>query len=79
MTARADRSGRLSRLLGPGVPEISCEECFDTIDRYVEAELRGGTERADRAQPGMSAHLAGCPACGEEHASLLALVGGRPV
>ncbi len=59
-------------LFGPGRPEIGCEECFDQLDRYVELELAG--EDADVAVPGMHAHLEGCPACGEEHESLLALV-----
>jgi hypothetical protein len=33
-------------------------------------------EDADRRYPGLRAHLQGCPACREEHDSLLALVGG---
>jgi anti-sigma factor RsiW len=28
--------------------------------------------------PALAAHLAGCPACREEHESLRALVGGEP-
>ena len=60
------------RLLGPAGPELSCEECFAALDRYVEAELRGAA--ADRAVPGMRAHLEGCGACAEDHESLLALV-----
>ena len=62
----------LSRLLGPAGPEASCEECFDQLDRYVELELAG--EDADARLPGMRAHLQGCPACREDHASLRALV-----
>lgn len=62
----------LRRLLGPGRPELSCEECFATLDRYVDAESAG--EDADAAVPGMAAHLEGCPACAEDHASLGALV-----
>jgi len=60
------------RLLGPGRPEVSCDECFALLDRYVELEL----ERSDaEAQlPGMEAHLEGCPACREEHDLLLAFV-----
>ncbi len=60
----------LERLLGPEA-EISCEECFDLIDEYVDLEL-GGVDAAARI-PGLGAHLEGCPACREEHASLLAL------
>jgi hypothetical protein len=57
-------------LLGPSEPEIGCDECFEHLDRYVELELAGAD--ADAAIPGMSAHLSGCPACGEEHESLRA-------
>ena len=62
----------LKRLLGPAGPEIDCESCFRLLDRYLEAELRD--EDPDGAVPGMRAHLAGCPACAEDHASLRALV-----
>jgi hypothetical protein len=65
----------LERLLGPAEPEVGCDVCFDELDRYVELELAG--EDADAAVPGLRAHLDGCPACREEHDSLLALVGGR--
>jgi hypothetical protein len=61
----------LARLLGPAGPEVGCDECFDLVDRYVELQLAG--EDADTAIPGLRAHLAGCPACAEEHQSLLAL------
>jgi hypothetical protein len=64
----------LRRLLGPGRPEVSCEACFDELDRYVELETYG--QDAESAAPGMQAHLDGCPACREEHESLLALVSG---
>ncbi len=63
----------LSRLLGPAEPEVTCEVCFEELDRYVDLQVAGAD--ADRAVPGMAAHLAGCPACAEEHASLTALVG----
>jgi hypothetical protein len=62
---------RLRALLGPDGPELTCEQCFDELDRFVELELAGAN--ADAAVPGMRAHLAGCPACGDDHASLLAL------
>jgi hypothetical protein len=63
-----DRRRLLSRLLGPKGPELSCEECFEKLDQYVELELGG--EDADRAIPGMRAHLEGCAACAEDHESL---------
>jgi hypothetical protein len=64
---------RLEALLGPTGPEITCEECFERLDEYVELELHG--DDAEAGVPGMRAHLAGCPACGEEHESLRALLG----
>jgi hypothetical protein len=67
-----DERERLTRLLGPEGPEIGCEECFELLDVYVEAELGG--EDADALVPGMRAHLEGCPACGEDHRSLRALL-----
>jgi hypothetical protein len=63
---------RLARLLGPAEPEVSCETCFDELDRYVELE-RAGVD-AEAAVPGMRAHLAGCPACAEDHEALHALL-----
>jgi hypothetical protein len=71
MNNRDDRE-LLGRVLGPAGPEVSCDECFEHLDRYVEAELDGGDIEA--AVPGMSAHLEGCPACREEHDSLLELL-----
>jgi hypothetical protein len=65
----------LSRLLGPQGPELTCEECFEHLDRYVELELAGLD--ADSAVLGMRAHLEGCPACHEDHDSLAALVGSE--
>jgi hypothetical protein len=65
----------LRALLGPAGPELSCEECFEQLDRYVELELAGSN--ADEAVPGMRAHLEGCPACHEDHASLQAFLSSR--
>ena len=75
MMERPDLKQALGRLLGPATPEVGCEECFDQLDRYVELELAGKDD--DAAIPGLSAHLAGCPACREEHESLRALVRGE--
>jgi hypothetical protein len=71
---RSDQDQALDRLLGPAGPEVGCDECFAELDRYVELELAGAD--ADAAIPGLRAHLAGCPACREEHESLRALVAG---
>ena len=62
----------LRRLLGAPGPELTCEQCFEELDRYVELEVAGAD--ADALVPGMRAHLQGCPACHEEHLSLRALV-----
>ena len=62
----------LGRLLGVDGPDIGCDACFEELDRYVELELAGVD--ADAAVPGLRTHLAGCPACREEHDSLYALL-----
>jgi hypothetical protein len=62
------RDPALAQIIGPAAPELGCDECFDLVDVYVDAELRG--EDADGAIPGMREHLAGCPACAEEYQSL---------
>jgi anti-sigma factor RsiW len=67
-----DLEQTLGRLLGPADAEVDCDTCFAELDRYVELEVAGGD--ADAAVPGLRAHLAGCPACAEEHESLRALV-----
>jgi hypothetical protein len=76
----SDRNGSrptelLGRLLGPRGPELTCDECFEHLDRYVELQVAG--HDADAAVPGMRAHLEGCPACNEDHESLTALLGSE--
>jgi len=73
--SRPDLRQALLPLLGPGRPELSCEACFEELDRYVELELAGAD--AEAGVPGMGAHLTGCPACREDHESLRAFVGGE--
>jgi hypothetical protein len=63
-------NARLARILGPAEPEVTCQQCFQALDRYVELELAGAD--AEAAVPGLRAHLDGCPACSEDHDSLLA-------
>jgi hypothetical protein len=75
MTERSELEQALARVLGPSGPELSCDECFAKLDRYVELEVAGAD--ADAAVPGFRAHLEGCPACREEHESLLELVRGE--
>jgi hypothetical protein len=72
MSHQPNSSDLFKQLLGPEGPELSCEECFAELDRYVELELSGVD--ADAAVPGMRAHLEGCGACDEDHRSLRALI-----
>ena len=67
-----DRDRLVARLLGPAGPELTCEQCFDELDRYVELEVSGAS--AEEQVPGMRAHLEGCPACHEDYESLRAFV-----
>jgi hypothetical protein len=62
----------LKRVLGPTGLEVTCEQCFELLDQYVELEL-AGTD-VDAQLPGVRTHLDGCPACREDHESLRALV-----
>ena len=59
-------------LVGPPGPELTCEECFEKLDEYVELTLAAAP--ADERLPGMRAHLEGCPACEEDYRSLLEFV-----
>jgi hypothetical protein len=74
MTCRAfhDRDGLIARLTGPRGPELSCDECFEQLDHYVELEFADANP--DTAIPGMRAHLEGCSACAEDRDSLRALL-----
>lgn len=69
---KSDRDQLIARLVGPEQPELTCEQCFEVLDHYVELEVKGAD--ADREIPGLAAHLEGCPACREDHESLLAYV-----
>jgi len=52
-------------------PWVSCDECFELVDVYVERLL---DDPATSAMPGLLTHLRGCAACAEEAESLLLLV-----
>jgi predicted anti-sigma-YlaC factor YlaD len=68
-----DRRADLGALLGPAGPEVTCDQCFELLDEYVDLEVQGLD--ADARIPGMRAHLDGCPACREEHDGLRELAG----
>ena len=36
----SERREKLEALLGPTGPQVTCEECFERLDEYVELELR---------------------------------------
>ena len=74
MSTDDPQRGLIGRLLGPVGPEVTCEECFELLDQYVDLELAGTDP--DARLPGMRAHLEGCPACHEDHESLYELVRG---
>jgi hypothetical protein len=69
-------TARLAQMLGPAERELTCDQCFEALDRYVELELAGAD--ADSAIPGLRTHLQGCPACREDRDSLLAYLNGDP-
>jgi predicted anti-sigma-YlaC factor YlaD len=49
--------------------EITCGECYDVVDQYVEMELAG--KNAQDAIPMVKDHLNRCDACREEYEALL--------
>ena len=57
------------RLTVDAQPWLSCDDCFELVDQFVELVL--ADPRA--AAPAMDAHLIGCAACAEEAESLLLL------
>lgn len=52
-------------------PWLSCEDCFELMDAYVETLL---ADPGSAGMPEMGVHLSGCSACAEEARSLLLLV-----
>ena len=72
MNAKRNDPVVIGRLLGPSGPELTCEQCFEELDRYVELEAAGVDP--DPRVPGMRAHLQGCSACAEDYESLRDLV-----
>ena len=63
------------RFLVDTTPWLSCDGCFEAMDTYAEAVVRGTTDddgRCDNAA--MQAHVRGCSACAEELDSLVALL-----
>ena len=69
MTGRRITPEVAQRLTVDADPWLSCEECFEQVDGYVEAVLADPSHD----DPRMRAHLRGCGACAEEARSLLEL------
>ncbi len=59
-------------MLGPGRPEVGCDECFHLLDQYVERDHATGNAATEFPQ--LAAHLAGCPVCQEEFESLIGML-----
>ena len=53
-------------------PYLSCDECFEQLDTYVEKVVADPNYR----DVAMQIHLDGCGACAEEAATLIELVTG---
>jgi hypothetical protein len=60
----------VGRLTVATEPWLSCDDCFDDIDRVVEDLLTG----AAPMDPGFRVHLGACSVCREEASSLVSLV-----
>jgi hypothetical protein len=59
----------VQRLTTDAEPWLSCDDCFDQVDEFIDLVLSGSA-----ALPAeMQAHLRGCSACEEEARSLLLL------
>jgi len=74
---RPDRTltpAAVDALLQDTTPWLSCEDCFEQMDTYVEALV----DDPSHHDPAMAAHLRGCPACAEEADSLLDLISDEP-
>jgi hypothetical protein len=56
-------------------PWLSCDDCFEWVDRVVDGFVTDRFVSGSFAIPAeFRAHLAGCPACLEETGALVALV-----
>ena len=57
----------IADLLVDTEPYLSCDDCFERIDRYVEQRLADPSY----GDPRMDTHLAGCGVCAEEALALV--------
>lgn len=70
----ASRAELIAGLLADTSPYLSCDECFDRIDEYVERRL----DDPRYEDVAMQTHLAGCGACADEALALQELLDQRP-
>jgi hypothetical protein len=72
-TVDVDVLKRMVRAIATTRPdEIGCAECFEEMDRFVDATLEG--KSAAEAMPLVQDHLGRCGDCREEYEALLAAV-----
>jgi hypothetical protein len=62
----------VATLTADTVPYLSCDECFDRIDTYVE-QVAANPEHRDVA---MQKHLRACGVCADEATALTELLAG---
>lgn len=55
--------------------ELTCDECMEEVDRFVEMELAG--KNPAQAMPLVKAHLDSCWECREEFEALLEIIRHR--
>ncbi len=58
------------RLVRDGGIWMSCDDCFDHLDEYIDMPRTNDTDWL----PAMTSHLSTCQACREEVESLLVLI-----
>ena len=63
-------SNPFERLLRTDARDPGCEACFELLDQYVDAVLRG--EDAEARFPSVIAHMRQCNACREDTEGLIA-------
>jgi hypothetical protein len=63
---RGLRADTIASLLTDTDPYLSCDDCFDQIDQYVERRVAD----PHHEDPLMETHLRGCGACAEEARTL---------
>jgi hypothetical protein len=61
----------IEQLIRDTSPYLSCDDCFDQVDRRIDALLESGSALPEDFRN----HLLGCDACREEGRSLAALIG----